>query len=239
MEIVNKIQELPWHPTRLWRKRPVSSIKKIILHQELGTSDIAGVNQYHITPGPNNHISSRGCPHFCYHYGIEESGEILQVNELSDITWHCKGQNEVSVGIMLVGNFNGPGYDMGSEGPNEAQLKAMEFLVKHLQEALQLTNQDVYGHYHYGKPACPGFVVTEWLEKWRNDISTEPKSKKVEKTREEIQKRLKALGYYHGEIDGIIGVKSVSAIRRFQKDYNLVADGIVGPNTWKTLLANS
>jgi hypothetical protein len=86
MQIVNKIQELPWHPTRLWRKRPVSSVRKIILHQELGTSDIAGVNQYHITPGPNNHISSRGCPHFCYHYGIEESGEILQVNELSDIT---------------------------------------------------------------------------------------------------------------------------------------------------------
>lgn len=46
-----------------------------------------------------------------------------------------------------------------------------------------------------------------------------------------IQQRLKKWGYYSGAIDGILGPKSVSAIKRFQKNNGLVVDGIVGPKT--------
>lgn len=46
-----------------------------------------------------------------------------------------------------------------------------------------------------------------------------------------IQQRLKKWGYYSGVIDGILGPKSVSAIKRFQKNNGLVVDGIVGPKT--------
>jgi len=47
----------------------------------------------------------------------------------------------------------------------------------------------------------------------------------------EIQTRLKKWGYYNGAIDGILGPKSISAIKAFQKKYGLVQDGIVGPKT--------
>ncbi|MDD2445272.1 MAG: spore cortex-lytic enzyme [Clostridia bacterium] len=50
-----------------------------------------------------------------------------------------------------------------------------------------------------------------------------------------IQKKLKNLGYYYAGIDGIIGAKSKTAIRNFQRDYGLVVDGIVGPQTLKAL----
>lgn len=51
----------------------------------------------------------------------------------------------------------------------------------------------------------------------------------------QIQKRLKELGYYKGNIDGIIGPQSLRAIKNFQRDYGLVVDGIVGKNTLKAL----
>ena len=46
-----------------------------------------------------------------------------------------------------------------------------------------------------------------------------------------IQQRLKKWGYYTGSIDGILGSKSVAAIKKFQKNNGLVVDGIVGPKT--------
>lgn len=51
----------------------------------------------------------------------------------------------------------------------------------------------------------------------------------------QVQQKLKNLGYYTGAIDGIIGTKSKSAIKRFQKDYGLVVDGIIGPKTLAAL----
>ncbi len=46
-----------------------------------------------------------------------------------------------------------------------------------------------------------------------------------------IQQRLKQWGYYTGAIDGILGPKSIAAIKKFQKNNGLVVDGIVGPKT--------
>lgn len=50
-----------------------------------------------------------------------------------------------------------------------------------------------------------------------------------------IQQKLKNLGYYKGNIDGILGPLSLSAIKNFQRDYGLKVDGIVGPQTSKAL----
>jgi peptidoglycan hydrolase-like protein with peptidoglycan-binding domain len=38
------------------------------------------------------------------------------------------------------------------------------------------------------------------------------------------------------EVDGIFGSKTEAAVRAFQANENLAADGIVGKNTWTTLL---
>lgn len=50
-----------------------------------------------------------------------------------------------------------------------------------------------------------------------------------------IQARLRNLNYYEGNIDGIIGPKSRSAIRMFQQVNDLDPDGIAGPKTQKKL----
>ena len=46
-----------------------------------------------------------------------------------------------------------------------------------------------------------------------------------------VQKRLKNWGYYTGNVDGIYGSKTRSAVRKFQQNNGLQVDGIVGPQT--------
>jgi peptidoglycan hydrolase-like protein with peptidoglycan-binding domain len=53
----------------------------------------------------------------------------------------------------------------------------------------------------------------------------------------EIQTALKKLGYYTGTVDGITGSNTENAIKKFQKDNKLTADGVVGSGTSKVLLA--
>jgi peptidoglycan hydrolase-like protein with peptidoglycan-binding domain len=46
------------------------------------------------------------------------------------------------------------------------------------------------------------------------------------------QKRLTLGGYDTGGVDGIFGANTESAVKKFQKDFDLAQDGIVGPKTW-------
>ena len=51
----------------------------------------------------------------------------------------------------------------------------------------------------------------------------------------DIQKALKSAGYYAGGVDGKIGPDSREAIRSFQRDNGLSADGVCGKQTWSKL----
>lgn len=51
----------------------------------------------------------------------------------------------------------------------------------------------------------------------------------------DLQSDLARLGYYTGQVDGIVGEKTKRAIRRFQGDNGLVADGIAGPMTLEAI----
>ena len=50
-----------------------------------------------------------------------------------------------------------------------------------------------------------------------------------------IQHALKGAGYYQGTIDGKVGSRTKEAIRNFQKDQGLEADGVCGRQTWAKL----
>lgn len=50
-----------------------------------------------------------------------------------------------------------------------------------------------------------------------------------------IQRALKNAGYYQGTVDGKVGSRTKQALRNFQKDNGLVADGVCGRQTWARL----
>ncbi len=51
----------------------------------------------------------------------------------------------------------------------------------------------------------------------------------------DIQNALKNAGYYTGPVDGKIGPGSREAIRNFQRDNGMTADGVCGRQTWNKL----
>jgi N-acetylmuramoyl-L-alanine amidase len=51
----------------------------------------------------------------------------------------------------------------------------------------------------------------------------------------DLQFRLQILGYYNIKLDGVYGSSTVQAVRRFQQNYGLTADGVAGPRTWAAL----
>ena len=51
----------------------------------------------------------------------------------------------------------------------------------------------------------------------------------------QIQKKLRELGYYKGSVDGMYGTGTQKAVKSFQKNCGLTADGIAGPKTLKYL----
>ncbi len=53
----------------------------------------------------------------------------------------------------------------------------------------------------------------------------------------EVQRRLTALGYVVGVLDGIYGPMTAAAVRAFQRDRALQMDGVVGPKTRAALAA--
>ena len=50
-----------------------------------------------------------------------------------------------------------------------------------------------------------------------------------------VQARLNNLGYRSGEVDGVSGPKTQSAVRQFQEDEGLTIDGVAGMETCATL----
>ncbi|WP_407929164.1 peptidoglycan-binding domain-containing protein [Desulfomarina profundi] len=55
----------------------------------------------------------------------------------------------------------------------------------------------------------------------------------------ELQERLKKLGYYTGEIDGSLGRESRKAIRKYQVEAGIKADGIPGKELLQKLRRRS
>lgn len=150
---------------KLWGKRSISSIKKIIVHQELGEGDTKAVHNYHISK--ESHLKEGGAPKIAYHFTIEKTGQIYSVNDLTDVVWHTAGQNTSGIGIMLCGDFDGPTH-IGKSKPTDLQKTALIWLLDYLTKTYSIPKSEIYGHTDFGKKDCPGNIIMEEIKKYKD-----------------------------------------------------------------------
>ena len=160
--------DLPKNPNYngTWGQRPISFIDKIVIHQALSEADTVRIHNYHTSE--NCHLRTGGAPKIAYHYTIEKCGTIYKVNELTDVVWHCYGQNMHSVGILVIGDFDGPVH-IGKSCPTEKQLKSLNDLLRFLQKELSIEDKYIYGHYDFGKQNCPGNEMERFIKRYKSE----------------------------------------------------------------------
>lgn len=216
-----------------WKARGVDALKGMVWHQELAWGSVEAVAKYHT--GGNSHLHPGGVESIAYTFAIRRDGQIVLCNDFKKAVWSqgFKGrpgdENAEFMSIMFEGLFKGPGVTDPSAGaPNEEQLLSGLILWHVCSKRWGWSDEDLYGHYHFGKPACPGDALRWVIESVRANVK---KPRYDFGTVEGRQQALKEVGHYAGPVDGIWGPRSRSALIRFQEEAGLVPDGIWGPKT--------
>ncbi len=71
--------------------------------------------------------------------------------------------------------------------------------------------------------------TTQSKQKYSQEVLSKVGSRGDEVRR--IQNKLKSLGFFNGTVDGIYGVQTQSAVKRYQRSVGITADGVAGPKT--------
>ena len=76
---------------------------------------------------------------------------------------------------------------------------------------------------------------TDYAPDDEDDDEDDDREEKASVSIEWVQKRLRALGYTAAPVDGVYGSRLKSAVKRFQREVGLKADGIIGDKTIRAL----
>jgi len=166
-QIHDIVNELPKHPTKEYKSRPLESITHLVVHHTVSPPDrsIASIAEYH--------VNSNGWPGIGYHFVVRANGEIYQTNQLRTISHHTANQNSYSIGIALQGDFT-------AKPPPAKQLEAAKWLIGWLKQELPKVKAI---QPHRGMPgqatACPGETWEQWF--WKVAGEEPPPAKEDEK----------------------------------------------------------
>lgn len=161
-------------------------------------------------------------------------------------TWHTsKAINRRGVGVCVSGWYASRHDALAPsarERPDPLVTLAVERLcTKYLLPRYGLSTEDLYGHFDFGKPACPGDFLEDWIRRTRGEAGIlAPSSDSARDPRElrgarQIQIALVELGYDPGTVDGAWGPRTANALRAFQAAAKITPDGIWGPQTERAM----
>ena len=162
------------NPTgRKWATRDVGSIQGLVFHQTLGWFSLEGVSKYHT--GPSSHLAEGGTESIAYTLGIRKSGRIALCNDLNKATWsqgykkRPGDENKQFLSVALEGFFKYDGCEDEHAGePTPEQMISCLLLWDFCKRTWGWGDRAIYGHYHFGKPACPGNTLKTIIEAIRN-----------------------------------------------------------------------
>lgn len=184
----------------------------------------------------NMHRYENGWAGIAYHYYIRLDGTIYKGRPDIARGAHCKGWNTNTLGVAFEGN-----YSVRSEMP-EAQFNAWVELKSFLFRTYG--DLPIYGHgekQNY-ESECPGryFPLVKVKGAQLKDNTAYVQDTKINNDILNLQKKLNQLRIRDGkgnviDEDGVIGSRSIEAIKRIQRICGLDVDGVVGNNTWNAI----
>ena len=200
---------------------------------------------------------NRGWSGIGYHEVLRRNGRSEAGRNAGLVGAHVAGYNSISYGISMVG---------GVDSRGRAQHNATKEQMKQLEDRLRtLTTHNypqakVCGHRdlspdrdkdgiiepHEHLKACPCFDVIPWARErgirttkikgvW--DLRNKPLMKAPDRRALYLQKLLRMSGYEIGPVDGIIGPRTIDALKRFQNAAGLPVTGEFDRKTVKRLRA--
>jgi len=225
--LVDMRGKLPVHATKKWLGRDPAALVGVVYHQSLDSGDsLFGLAKYHVGP---NHISSTGLPGLSYTMFVGRDGVPRLANNVEDKTYSQGDadkpgdENAEFLAVCFSGNFSGAGY-VGSQTLNEAQGITAHSLWEQLRDILNFGNDRLFGHYDFGKPACPGNELQAIIEVYNNLSESELAIPLATVT--DRQASLKKLGCYQGPLGCEWGPECRLGLTEFQKTVGLVPDGV-------------
>ena len=93
-----------------------------------------------------------------YHYVIRKDGTIEQGRPMETVGAHCYGENDHTVGVNLVGNFE-------DYVPTDAQIASARRLLAALcrNYGFAPSRTTIFGHRDFNATACPGQNLYDML----------------------------------------------------------------------------
>ena len=225
-----------------WGKREPEDILGLCSHQSASANqNPLRTAEYHA--GPGNHITpGRPLPGLAYTFAIAHAaGPPWLCTDLADKTWSQGStrpgdENRHLVGIVVMGAFCGPGWEPphARPGPSKAQLDKLDGLAAWLGKIFGFGGEGYFGHYHFGKSACPGYAVANWLEASRDADDKAAFASAREWQQALLRWHPEALPRYGA--DGAWGRESRECLTRFQQQHHLGVTGLQDPFTQLVLL---
>ena len=238
--------DLVRHETHRWRGRKVEAIKGLVWHQELSWGSVEDVHAFHT--GPNSSLQAGGVESFPYTWGIRRNGQLVLCNNFAAKPWsqgdrdRAGDENAEFMSVMFEGHFDGTGHTApDSAEPTQEQMMAALILWRVCAKEAGWDQDDLYGHYHFGKPACPGHTGQAVIEAFRKcpsvDAPIPPSMTHNLASVEGRQGALIDLGYLvNSTADGNWGPLSKGALIKFQAANSLLVDGVWGARTQRAIL---
>jgi N-acetylmuramoyl-L-alanine amidase len=109
------------------------------------------------------HTGMLGWAEVGYQWGLELIGDHYEIlmGRPSNVTGaHTIGQNDQSIGICVVGNYD---IDPVTDGIKDALHKLLSWLIV----IYNISNHSIFGHCEFAPKTCPGKNLFEWVKEIR------------------------------------------------------------------------
>ena len=222
--------------------KPKRKVEKVFIHctayphQDLfGQALIDAINRWHV---------ARRFREIGYHYVIDMNGDLLEGRSLESNPAAQRGHNSRSIALCLDG--------LHFRQFNKKQFTTLRKLANQIDEVYD--NEITYhGHCEVSRKECPVFdyPAVLGLDRWGRRVTefrtsiekpfdiNIPIANRMLLITSKGQDVIRLQAFLNIPKDGMFGTVTHNAVVHFQKQHGLVADGIVGPITWKELLEHN